>query len=140
MALDIYINYNGNCRNAVEFYAQVFGTESPQILTYGEIPPDPEHPISEEDKNLIMHTRLNINGSNIMFSDVPPGMPFTQGNNITLVIGSGMSIDEIHSIFTQLKEGGTVEMDLQETFWSKCYGSVIDKFGIGWQLSYNEQL
>ncbi|MBU3113704.1 VOC family protein [Clostridium lacusfryxellense] len=77
-----------------------------------------------------------MDGSSVMFSDVFPGSPFVEGNNITLVIAS-KNIDEIKSLFNKLKEGGTVTMDLQETFWSKCYGSLTDKFGIGWQLSYD---
>lgn len=70
MSVDVYINFNGNCREAVEFYAQVFGTETPQIMTFGETPPNPEFPLPDEAKNLVMHTRLNIEGSNVMFSDV----------------------------------------------------------------------
>ena len=46
-------------------------------------------------------------------------------------------MDEIKSIFNKLKEGGTVSMELQETFWSKYYGFVVDKFGIGWQVNYD---
>ena len=136
MSIDVYINFNGNCRKAVEFYAQVFETEKPQIMTFGDMPPSPEFTLSEEAKNLVLHTRLNINGSNVMFSDTPPGMPFVAGNNISLVILS-KNLDEIKSLFNKLKEGGTVGMDLQETFWSKCYGFVTDKFGIGWQLNYD---
>jgi PhnB protein len=136
MAVDVYINFNGNCREAVEYYAQVFGTEKPQIMTFGETPPDPNFPLPEEAKNLVMHTRLNVLGSNVMFSDVFPGMPFVAGNNITLAI-TFKDIDEIKSLFNKLKEGGTVGMDLQETFWSKCYGNLTDKFGIGWQLNYD---
>jgi PhnB protein len=56
-------------------------------------------------------------------------MPLTIGNNINFTIGL-KDMDEIKSIFSQLKEGGTVNMELQETFWSKLYGSVADKFGI----------
>lgn len=136
MAVDIYINFNGNCREAVEFYAKVFGTEKPQIMFYGDIPPNPEFPVTEETKDLVLHTRLNINGSNVMFSDTAPGMPFVVGNNITLVISS-KNMDEIKSIFSKLKEGGTVEMELQETFWSKCYGYLTDKYGVWWQLSHD---
>ncbi|MDB5056280.1 MAG: glyoxalase [Bacilli bacterium] len=136
MAIDVYLNFNGNTREAVEFYAQVFGTEKPQIMTFGETPPDPKFPLPEEAKNLVMHTRLNIMGSTVMFSDVFPGMPFVAGNNISLSISS-KDIDEIKALFNKLKEGGTVGMDLQETFWSKCYGNVKDKFGIEWQLNYD---
>jgi len=134
MAIDVYINFNGNCREAVEFYAQAFGTEEPQFMTFGEAPADPDYPLPDEAKNLIMHTRLNISGSTVMFSDVFPNMPFTAGNNISLSVGLD-DMDRLKSLFRQLKEGGKVDMELQETFWSKCYGSVTDKFGIGWQFN-----
>lgn len=135
MAIDVYLIFNGNCREAVEFYAQVFGSEKPRIMTYGDMP-NPEFSIPEEAKNLVLHTQININGSNVMFSDTFPGRLFVTGNNINLVIVS-KSMDEIKSTFNKLKEGGTVEMELQETFWSKCYGMLTDKFGIGWQFSYD---
>lgn len=138
MAVDVYINFNGNCREAVEFYAEVFGTEKPQIMTFGETPPDPNFTLPEEAKNLVMHTRLNISGSNVMFSDTFPGMPFVVGNNISLVVNS-KDMDEIKSLFHKLKEGGKVGMELQETFWSKLYGSVTDKFGIEWQFNHNSE-
>ena len=136
MAVDVYLNFNGNCREVAEFYAEVFGTEEPKIMTFGETPPNPEYPLPEEAKNLVMHTRLNISGSNVMFSDVFPGMPFVEGNNISLAIVS-TDLDEIKSVFSKLKEGGNVGMELQETFWSKCYGRVKDKFGIEWQFNYD---
>ena len=135
MTVDIYMNFDGNCRQAVEFYAEVFGTEKPEIMTFGEAPPNPEYKLPEEAKNLVMHTRLNINGSNVMFSDVFPGSSFVAGNNISLAFVSE-NLDEIQSVFSQLSEGGTVAMELQETFWSKSYGSLKDKFGIEWQVSH----
>lgn len=135
MAINVYLNFRGNCREAVDFYAEVFGVEKQKIMTFGDVPSNPEMPGFEDTKNLVMHTFLDIKGSKIMFSDVPQGMPFTLGNNISLVINS-KNTDEIKEIFNKLKVGGTVQMELQETFWSKCYGFLIDKFGIGWQLSY----
>ena len=137
MAINAYINFNGNCREAVEFYSEIFGTEKPVIMTYGDTPPNPEYPLPEEVKKLVMHTRLNITGSTVMFSDAYPGYPFVPGNNINLAIVS-KNISEIRSLSKKLKEGGTVAMDLQETFWSKCYGSLTDKFGIEWQVSYDD--
>ena len=136
MAVQAFINFNGNCREAVEFYAQVFGTEKPQIMTFGDTPPNPEFPLPEETKNLVMYTQLNINESNVMFSDIFPGMPYAVGNNINLAIVS-KDMDQIKSLFNKLKEGGTVGMDIQETFWSKCYGTMVDKFGISWQFSHD---
>ena len=136
MAVQVYINFNGNCREAVEFYVEVFKTEKPQIMLFGDTPPDPGFPLNEETKNLVMHTSLNIKGSPVMFSDVPPGMPFVAGNNISLIVGSS-DLDEIKSIFNKLKVGGNIVMDLQETFWSKCYGNLTDRYGIGWQFNYD---
>ena len=135
MAVDVYLNFNGNCREAAEFYAEVFNTEKPDIMTFGESPQSPEYKLPEEAKDLVMHTRLNINGSNVMFSDTFPGSPFIQGNNISLAF-VGKNEEEIRSAFDRLKEGGSVGMELQETFWSKCYGSLKDKFGIEWQFSH----
>jgi len=134
MSVDAYLNFNGNCREAVEYYASVFGVETPKMMAFGDLPPNPEFALPEEAKNLIMHSRLNICGSNVMFSDVFPGMPFTVGNNISLSIVID-DRDEIQSIFDKLKEEGTVTMELQETFWSKCYGSLTDKFGVIWQMN-----
>jgi PhnB protein len=136
MAINVYMNFNGNCREAVEYYAEVFKTEISQIMTFGETPPDPNFALPEEAKHLVMHARLELNGSTVMFSDVFPGMPFVAGNNISLSVNS-RNIEEIKSLFHKLKEGGTVGMELQETFWSKCYGNLTDKFGIQWQLNFD---
>lgn len=53
------------------------------------------------------------------------------GNNISLAFVS----DKIQSVFNKLKEGGSVGTDLQETFWSKYYDMVTDKFGVNWKLN-----
>ncbi|OGO78920.1 MAG: hypothetical protein A2Y23_00245 [Clostridiales bacterium GWB2_37_7] len=135
MAIQAYINFDGNCREAVEYYSEVFGTEKPEFMTFGDTPPDPEFVLPEEMKNLVMHTYLNICGSKVMFSDTFIGMPYIVGNNITLAIVI-KDIDEIKVLFNKLKVGGIVGMDLQETFWSKCYGTLTDKYGIGWQFSH----
>lgn len=135
MAVNAYVNFKGNCREAVDFYADVFHAEKQPITTYGQM----EHgfPMPDSTKNLIMHTTLNISGSTVMFADVPEGMPYTVGNNISLVI-TGSDISELEAIFNRLKDGGRVTMELQETFWSKRYGFVIDRYGVGWQISHEE--
>ena len=138
MAVQTYINFNGNCGEAVEFYAEIFNAGKPRIMLFGDMPSNEGFPITEETKHLVMHAEVKIKESTVMFSDVPPGMPLVVGNNISLIIGSS-DMNEIKVLFNKLKVGGTVVMDLQETFWSKCYGFLIDKFGIGWQLSYESE-
>ncbi len=138
MSVQAYINFNGNCREAVEFYARVFQTDEPQFMLYGDIHEAADFEQDEAAKKLVMHTNLVISGSKVMFSDVPPGVPFTLGNNISLTIVSKEE-SEIRSAYEKLKENGTVIMELQETFWSKCYANVADKYGINWQLSLEEE-
>lgn len=138
MVVTVYLNFNGNCREAVMFYAGVFKTAPPEIMTFAEMPPNPDFAVPEDAKNLVLHTSLNINGSIIMFSDILPGTPFISGNNMSLtVLADG--VEETERLFNQLKEGGTVDMDLQETFWSKSYGSLTDKFGVIWQVMVNDE-
>ena len=78
---------------------------------------------------------LNINGTTVMFSDCPPNIPLKFGNNTALVINKD-NTEEIKELFNALKDGGLVIMDLQETFWSKLYGFVEDKYGVLWHLIY----
>lgn len=135
MAVEVYLVFDGNCRQAVEFYSQVFGTEITDLTTFEDTPQHPDYTLPEEAKNRIMHARLEISGSRVMFSDTFPGQPFEQGNNVTLALLSDKQ-DELKEWFEKLKDGGIVEMELQETFWSQLYGRVTDKFGIHWQLSH----
>lgn len=137
MSVIPYLVFNGDCLEAVEFYANVFKTETPLISTFGESPQNPDYQPPEETKNLVMHARLTIDGTNVMFSDTFPGQPYDKGNNITLALVS-KNIDDLKSWYEQLKEGGTVGMELQETFWSKLYGQLTDKFGISWQFNFEE--
>jgi PhnB protein len=134
MPVAAYLNFDGNCREAVEFYGQVFGSQ-PHIMTYGNSPQSPDFPMPEEAKDRVLHARVDICGSTVMFSDIFPGMLYTQGNNISLAVMSD-NLEDLKGYYNQLKEGGRVQMELQETFWSKCYGTLVDRFGIHWQISY----
>ena len=133
MAVNAYLNFTGNCREAVTFYADVFGAELQPIMTYG----DAAHgmPMKDNEKNLVMHTTLTIKGSTVMFSDVTDDDPITSGNQISLVVTSD-DLNDVNTMFAKLAEGGAVLMPLQPTFWSQRYGYVRDRFGIGWQISH----
>ncbi len=135
MALDVYLNFQGNAREAIRFYTDVFGSEPAQMMTFAEAPPNPDFPLPDEAKDQIMHARLMIDGSSVMFSDTFPGTPFTVGNNVSLVLNSD-SKDRMNELFGKLKNGGNVTMELQETFWSKYYGMLTDKFGINWMFNH----
>jgi len=66
-------------------------------------------------------------------------MPFTAGNNISVMVsGTGIS-DKLTKYFNRIKDdGGKVEMELGETFWTKLFGSITDKFGITWHFNLDD--
>lgn len=128
-----YIAFNGNCEEAVKFYQKVLGGES-QILHFGDAPPNPNFPVPDNLKQLVLHAELRKNGHIIRFSDTFPNMPFNPGSNITFSLEFDTK-DETEAIFAALSEGGQVEMKLQETFFSPLYGKLTDRFGILWQVN-----
>jgi PhnB protein len=134
MAIYPYLVFDGNTREVVNFYVDVFGLEEPQIMTFGSVHSDE---IPPEAKDLVMHTYLDIAGGKIMFSDNFPGMEYQQGNNFTIAYISN-DVEAMKDAFDKLKEGGSVKMEIQEVPWSKAYGSLTDKFNIQWQFSHQD--
>jgi PhnB protein len=135
MQLELFINFDGNCREAVAFYAKAFQTEVNNLMTYGQAPSDPNFPLAEEDRDKVMYAGVQIGGITVMFMDMPYGYPLVVGNNINPTVSMDNKV-EVERIFNALKEGGEVLMDLQQTFFSELYGSVKDKFGVIWQILY----
>jgi PhnB protein len=135
MKLEMFICFDGNCREAVDFYAKVFKSKVENLMTYGDAPPDPANPVSEADKDRIIYAGLPVGGMVVMFSDMPSGTPFVKGNNIAPTISTDDK-DEITRIYNELKEGGEVFMALEKTFFSELFGMVEDKFGVIWQIAY----
>ena len=133
MVFDVFVTFNGNCKEAVGYYAEVFKQEIPKMMTFGDAPASEGYEVKEEDKNRVCYTELKIGSNTVMFSDCDSNMEFIAGNNVTLSIGSDDE-DKTRKLYNKLKEDGQVIMELQETFWSKLYGMVIDKFGIMWQI------
>jgi len=45
---------------------------------------------------------------------------------------------EAERIFHVLSENGTVQMPIQETFWARRFGMLVDQFGTPWMVNYEE--
>jgi PhnB protein len=133
MQLELFINFNGNCREAVAFYAKVFNSEVKHLMTYGEAPADPNCPVLEEDSEKICYVSVRIGGMTVMFMDMPCDIPLALGNNINPSL-SMSDKQEIKRIFNELKEDGEVYMELQSTFYSELYGMLKDKYGVIWHI------
>jgi PhnB protein len=135
MNLELFINFDGNCRDAVAFYAKVFQTEVQNLMTYGQSPPDPNYPLQEQDRDKIMYAGVKIGDTTVMFMDMPTGFPLVVGNNINPTVNLD-NMEEIKRVFSDLQIGGKVLMELQQTFFSKLYGMVKDKYDIIWHILY----
>ncbi len=135
MKIEPYIAFNGNCREAIEFYSKALNAK-PVIITYQDMP-ETAFPITDEIKNLVLHANLNIGPNQIMMCDVMPGNEVLIGNNISISLLSNDK-EELKNWFDQLSEGGNILMPLEETFFSKLFGFFSDKFGILWQVSYED--
>jgi len=125
-----YIFFNGNCRDAMNFYKSCFGGDL-QAFTYGDAPPDSG--MKDAPKDAIMHSTLIKDSLTIMASDWPGGAA-NQGNNISLSIDCG-SMSEIETLFKALSQGGKVTQPLADTFWDAHFGMLTDQFGIHWMLN-----
>lgn len=129
-----YLNFDGQSREAVEFYKQVFDAEIMGIMTFGEMPADPNMPMPDSAKDRVAHAMLKVGDTELMFSDTFPGQSIQPGSQMSICIVSA-DAERSRKIFDALAEGGNVTMPLQETFWSPAYGMVTDKFGVPFQIS-----
>ena len=94
--------------------------------------------IAENDLNKLMHVSLPIGNNFLMASDSLESMghKLTQGNNFNISVNAD-SKEEANRIFKALAEGGTVKMELQDTFWGSYFGMLEDKFGIQWMVDHS---
>lgn len=139
-AIDTYLNFNGNCEEAFNFYKSVFGGEFTYIGRFGETPESEDYQVSEEDKDKIMHVGLQIGSSLLMGSDTGGDWApsFVQGNNFSISVTAD-SKQEADKIFGALVKGGQTTMPLSKTFWSEYFGMLTDQFGINWMISISDQ-
>src|SRR5690606_29526188 len=116
----------------------VFGGEFAGGIMRMSVAPGTEN-LPEDEKNRVMHVSLPLeNGQTLMASDIVPSMghKLNQGNNIYLSLHPD-SKEEADRLFNALADGGTVEMPMADQFWGDYFGSLVDKFGIGWMVNYN---
>ncbi|MBD1426600.1 VOC family protein [Sphingobacterium arenae] len=137
--LHAYLNFNGNCEEAFQFYQTVFGRPLLGLHRFGDMPADPNFSVPAAEKDKIMHTALQINEhAMIMGSDCIESFGqkavFGTANYIMLDTDSPEQARELHNKL--VVDAQTIEMELDETFFAELFSSFIDKFGIGWMVHY----
>ncbi len=134
MSLNIYLHFDGNCREVFEFYRSVFGGDFASLSTFSEAPEGTEIPEDEMDN--VMHVAYPLGSGFLMGSDVPSAFapPPIQGSNFSISYEPS-SREEMDEVFAKLSDGGRVTMPVDEMFWGAYFGSCTDKFGINWQFN-----
>lgn len=131
MRTNPYLIFNGNCREAFEFYAGLFRGRIEAISTFAGTPAENYVPPDWKDK--ILHVELRY-GDNVLFGSDAGDQNYqkAQGFGIAIVLDD---IAEGERLFNGLAEGGTVKMPFGPTFWAKRFGMVDDRFGTPWMVN-----
>jgi PhnB protein len=133
-ALNPYLNFRGNAREAMEFYRDVFGAKL-NLATFADY-----HASSDPSEDaLIMHAELEgPDGIRFMGSDVPNRMEHQPGTNISMSL-SGEDEPTLRGYFERLSEGGSVSMPLEKAAWGDTFGMCTDRFGVKWLINISSQ-
>lgn len=130
------LSFQGQCREAFEFYADVLGGTITAAMPYSAAPPD--MPISDEKyKDWLMHCWLQVGDQALMGADMDVawapnvGKP-KNGFDVTLHTTDKA---EAKRWYDALCDGGRPGMPFEETFWSPGFGSLTDKFGVPWMIN-----
>lgn len=129
--VNVHVSFGGNCREAMNYYAELTGGHLESILTYGETPAVDQVP--EERRNDVIHASLNLRGTRIMGADVV-------GDCYQKPVGAQIhmeydNLEQAEALFSALSEKGEVTMPFEETFWAHRFGMLTDRFGIQWMIS-----
>ncbi|MDA7087883.1 VOC family protein [Pseudomonas sp. SA3-5] len=131
MKINAYLMFDGQCEAAFNFYAQTLdGTL--QLMRYAESPDAKDIP--PEFHQRVMHVCLTVGDQQLMASDSTAQCPYEgiKGCSITLQVDN---VPEAESLYAALAEGGSVQMELQQTFWSTRFAMLTDRFGVSWMIN-----
>jgi len=131
MQVNAYLNFNGDCEDALKFYERALGGKIDCLIRHEGTPAEAHAPAGWRQK--VLHGRLSLNGQVLMASDCPPDRyQKPQGFSVTLGVPEP---GEAERVFHALAENGKVCMPIQETFWARRFGMVVDRFGIPWMVN-----
>jgi PhnB protein len=130
MALSPHLSFPGQCEEAFNFYVRLFGGEL-TMLAYRDTPMAQE--VSPEWREKIVHATLSFNGCTLAGSDPrPEHYRRPQGFSVLIDVEG---VENAHRIFSALAERGSVDLPMQQTFWSPAFGVLVDRFGIPWEIN-----
>lgn len=136
MQLTNYLIFNGKAEAAFKFYEQCLRGKITTMMRFGEAPGCENMPAATRD--WLIHVRLEIGDQVLMASDCPPDRPYEgiKGCSVSIAVDT---MAEGERIFNALKEGGTVEMPYEKTFWAARFGALVDQFGVPWMINCEKE-
>jgi PhnB protein len=132
--INSYLTFNGNCRQAMNFYKDCLGGEL-FFQTVGESPLSDKMP--KQIKESILHSTLTKGGLVIMGSDMVSDKGLVKGNSVSLMLNCS-SEKEVRNYYEKLSAGGEATHPPENTFWGALFGDLTDKYGNHWLLHFQK--
>ena len=131
MKIHAYLMFDGQCEAAFNRYAEVFGGKL-ELMRYADSPEDMEVPAEYQQR--VMHVCLTVGEQLLMASDNLPQYPYEgiKGCSVSLQVDS---VPEAERLYEALSAGGSVQMELQATFWATRFAMLTDRFGVSWMIN-----
>ncbi len=138
MKVNTYLNFHGNCEEAMSFYEQHLGAKVIAKSRFADMSStgDPQNLPPGLNRDGIMHARFTLGDTVVMASDGPKAEPMRSAY-LTLSVDSN---EEAERIYKALTAGGEVFMPMGETFFAHRFGQLRDKFGINWMVIHEKPM
>lgn len=130
--IQTYLNFDGNCAEALRFYEETLGAKIEALMTFGDSPMAQQAPPGSEGR--VVHARFSLDGSVVMASDTMPGDRSHGMHGFALSL-TYPTAAEAKRVFEALGVGGKIGMPLEKTFWAEAFGMLIDRFGTPWMVN-----
>jgi len=117
--IEAFLNLKGRTNEAMNYYEGIFGGINKEVMTLGDMLPNPDYPIPDEMKELIAHAQMTIRGTIIHFSDTQPD---AVANGMISLMVSFDTEDELMEVYNKLMDGGSALMEPEPQFYAKLFG------------------
>lgn len=136
MKLRTYLNFGGNCADALHFYEKHLGGKIGMVMTHEKMPGGSS--LKPELAKSVLYASITIAGTVVMASDVPPDrFQLMRSVYLSLSVGSDAEAERIYKLLT---EGGEIFMPMQETFFASRFGQLRDRFGTSWMILHQKPM
>ena len=133
MKVEAYLQFQGRCEEALEFYRGALGAEVTALMRWKDCPQPEPGAIPPGAENKVMHAEFRIGETTIMASDGMShgGKPTFQGFSLAILVPTDA---DAKRRFVLLAQGGQVQQPLMPTFFTSSFGVLTDRFGVSWMI------